>query len=142
MGLTGWVVVLLLVVVVVLAALPMRRLRAIREGGVPVALRQRVENTARGWHLGIGHYHGGDFLWYRVLGMSTRPDRVIPRSGLEIASRRAPEVAESYAMPGQATVLCCHAAAGDLELAMTDETLTGFLSWLESSPPGRVPWAS
>jgi hypothetical protein len=30
-----------------------------------------------------------------------------------------------------------------LEIAMDTEALTGFLSWLESSPPGRaVPWAS
>ncbi|MCC5697686.1 DUF2550 domain-containing protein [Klebsiella pneumoniae] len=30
-----------------------------------------------------------------------------------------------------------------LELAMGRDALTGFLSWLESAPPGRsVPWAS
>jgi hypothetical protein len=136
----GVVVVLLLVVVA--GFLVLRRWLAIREG-VPVALRQRAEGTIRGWHLGIGHYRGGDFLWYRVIGMSTRPDRVIPRRGLEIASRREPDAAETYALPRGSTVLHCRAQAGDLELAMGDDTLTGFLSWLESAPPGRaVPWAS
>lgn len=139
---TEWVVVLLPVAVVAVATLTMRRWRAIRDGGVPVALRLRVEGTGRGWHLGIGHYRGGDFLWYRVIGVSTRPDRVIRRGRLEIAGRRHPDAAESYAMPRGAIVLRCRADAGDLELAMGDDTLTGFLSWLEASPPGRVPWAS
>ncbi|GDY32441.1 DUF2550 domain-containing protein [Gandjariella thermophila] len=141
MAITGWVVVLLLLVVVA-GTLTLRRWLAIREG-VPVALRQRLEGTGRGWHLGIAHYRGGDFLWYRVLGVSTRPDRVIRRSGLEIAARREPDATESYAMPRGATVLRCRADAGDIELAMGADTLTGFLSWLESAPPGRaVPWAS
>jgi hypothetical protein len=140
-AITGWVVVLLLLVVVA-GTLALRRWLAIREG-VPVALRQRLAGTGRGWHLGIGHYRGGDFLWYRVFGLRTRPDRVIRRGSLEVAARRQPDPAESYAMPRGATVLRCRAEAGDLELAMGDDTLTGFLSWLESAPPGRaVPWAS
>ena len=34
-------------------------------------------------------------------------------------------------------------AAGEVEIAMGPDALTGFLSWLESAPPGRsIPWAS
>jgi hypothetical protein len=138
---TGAVVVFLLVAAVA-ATLMMRRWRVIRVGGVPVALRRRLATGGRGWHLGIGHYRGGDFLWYRVVGVSTRPDRVIRRGRLEITDRREPDPSESYAMPRGATVLRCRGEAGDLELAMADGTLTGFLSWLEASPPGRIPWAS
>lgn len=140
MGITGYVVVILLALAVVAAGLELRRLRTIREGGVHVAFRthgQAGGSDARGWRLGIGHYHGETFLWYRVLGVTTRPDRVIPRSGLQIADRREPSAAEAYAMPGEAVVLTCGVEAVTLELAMSTDTLTGFLSWLESSPPGR-----
>nr|WP_245588774.1 DUF2550 domain-containing protein [Actinoalloteichus caeruleus] len=136
----------LFVAVVVLAVLITRRIRLLRRiGGVDVALRSRVDDTPRGWHLGVGHYRGGDFRWYRVLSLRSGPDRVLRRTGLEIASRRSPTAPEAYAMPPGSTVLHCTGAEGDLEveLAMGPDALTGFLSWLESSPPGRsVPWAS
>jgi hypothetical protein len=46
-------------------------------------------------------------------------------------------------MPAGATVLRCRGEAGELELAMDTDALTGFLSWLESSPPGRaIPWSA
>jgi hypothetical protein len=39
-------------------------------------------------------------------------------------------------------VLRCE-GSNSVELAMGADTMTGFLSWLESAPPGRsVPWAS
>jgi hypothetical protein len=37
-------------------------------------------------------------------------------------------------------VLACRVAGDEVELAMGRDTLTGFLSWLESAPPGsNVP---
>ncbi|MGH3436608.1 MAG: DUF2550 domain-containing protein [Sciscionella sp.] len=144
MRVAGYVVVILLVLLVVGVALALRRLRVIRAGGVHVALRRRIDASGRGWRLGIGHYRGDEFLWYRVLGVSTKADQVITRAGLQIATRRAPGSTETYAMPAGAGVLQCHGVTGvDVELAMGEDALTGFLSWLESSPPGRhAPWAS
>jgi len=82
-------------------------------------------------------------VWYRVLSVRSGPDHVIPRFGLEITNRRLPSTPESYAMPLDATVLRCRADTGEIELAIGAEALTGFLSWLESAPPGNiVPWAS
>jgi hypothetical protein len=133
----------LLVAAVMLALLALRRFRLLRQGGVDVSLRVRLDDSGRGWHLGVGHYRGNDFAWYRVLSVRSGPDRVIRRIGLEIAARREPTGPEAYGMPQGATVLRCRGATVELELAMGVDALPGFLSWLESSPPGRaVPWAS
>jgi hypothetical protein len=35
-------------------------------------------------------------------------------------------------------VLRCRTPAGALELAMAPGVLTGFLAWLEATPPGRT----
>ncbi|APU13486.1 MULTISPECIES: DUF2550 domain-containing protein [Actinoalloteichus] len=128
----------------VLGLLVLRRIRLLRRaGGIDVALRTRLEDSPRGWHLGVGHYRGDDFLWFRVLSLRSGPDQVVQRTGLEISSRRAPSAPEAYAMPVGSTVLRCAGNEREIELAMTQDALTGFLSWLESAPPGHsVPWAS
>jgi hypothetical protein len=141
---TGFVgVVVLLVVAAVLVGFLMRRLRLLRAGGVHVALRRRMAGGGPGWQLGVGRYRGDEFVWYRALSVRSGPDHVIPRLGLEIADRRAPSTPETYTMPVGATVLRCRGETGELELAMDSEAMTGFLSWLESSPPGRaIPWSA
>jgi hypothetical protein len=142
-GITGYIGLILIAMAITLAVYAARRFRLLREGGVHVALRHRTDDTGRGWQLGVGRYRGDEFIWYRVLSIRSGPDRIIPRIGLQVSDRRAPSPPESYAMPADAIVLRCRGESGDLELAMASDALTGFLSWLESSPPGRaVPWAS
>ncbi|GAA2778444.1 DUF2550 domain-containing protein [Saccharopolyspora taberi] len=137
------VVGLLLAVALGVAALAWRRVRELRAGGIDVALRTRRDDRGRGWHLGVGHYRGEEFVWYRVLSLRSGPNWVLNRNEVEIANRRKPSSAEVYAMPHGATVLDLTGLEPDLELAMGADALTGFLSWLESAPPGRsVPWAS
>ncbi|HET9139092.1 DUF2550 domain-containing protein [Actinophytocola sp.] len=137
---------LLGLVALVLCYLVVRRLRLLRSGGVHVALRTRMDEPGKGWHLGVGRYHGDEFAWFRVLSLRAGPDRVIRRTGVEIADRRDPDSAEAYTMPAGARVIRFrHRKAGaqpDVEIAMGPDALTGFLSWLESAPPGRLPWAS
>ncbi|CAL9345665.1 DUF2550 domain-containing protein [Saccharothrix sp. NPDC042600] len=144
MGIAEVVGVVLFVAVVVLAYLAWRRIRLLRAGGVHVALRTRLDGGGRGWHLGVGHYRGDEFVWSRALSLRTGPDRVIYRDGFEIDDRREPTASEAYAMPQGAVVLRCSGAKGEaVEIAMGPDALTGFLSWLESAPPGRsIPWAS
>ncbi|HWC83302.1 MAG TPA: DUF2550 domain-containing protein [Pseudonocardiaceae bacterium] len=143
MGITGFVGLILIAVAIALAFYASRRFRLLREGGVHVALRHRIDDSGRGWQLGVGRYRGDEFVWYRVLSVRSGPDCVIQRANFEVADRREPSVPESYSMPADAIVLRCRAKVGELEIAMDTEALTGFLSWLESSPPGRaVPWAS
>jgi Protein of unknown function (DUF2550) len=142
-GITGYVGLFLIAVAIVLACYALRRLRLLREGGIHVALRRRIDYRGKGWQVGVGRYRGDEFVWYRVLSVRSRPDHVIPRFGLEITDRREPDGPEGYAMPIDATVLRCRADTGEIELAIGAEALTGFLSWLEAAPPGSiVPWAS
>ncbi len=141
---TGAVLVLALVV---LGWLTVRRLRALRSGGVHASFRTRLDASGKGWHLGVGRYQGDEFVWFRVLSLRPGPDRIIHRSGLEIADRRDPSGAELYGMPPGSRVLRVSDTGGstgepEIEIAMSPDALTGFLSWLESAPPGRLPWAS
>ena len=141
-----WVFAMLALAVcagVVVCLLAWRRLRALRVGGIDVALRDERGESARGWHLGIAHYRGEEFAWHRVLSLRSGASRVFGRGDVEIATRREPSQAEAYVVPAGATVLTLSGAETNLELAMGADALTGFLSWLESAPPGSsVPWAS
>lgn len=119
-----------------------RRIRLVRGGGIDVALRSSPDEGLRGWHLGVGRYRGDDFSWFRFSSLRSGPDRVLDREQLEIVERRPPTLPETYAMPTGSVVLRCRTEVGELELAMRQDTLTGFLSWLESAPPGsRTPRA-
>ncbi|HEY0640706.1 MAG TPA: DUF2550 domain-containing protein [Pseudonocardiaceae bacterium] len=144
MGITEAVGLVVLVLVLVIVLLAWRRVRLVRRGGIDVALRSRPDREASRWHLGIARYQGEEFVWYRVTSLRKGPNTVVRRGDLTIAGRRSPTGSEAYAMPSGATVLCCQGGDdGPFEIAMTADALTGFLSWLESAPPGRqVPWAS
>jgi hypothetical protein len=135
MGIGQIVEWVLLAGALVIAALAFRRLRLVRQGGIDVALRSSFNDTGRGWYQGVGRYRGDDFAWFRVASLRSGPDRVLDREQLEIMERRGPTLPESYAMPMGSVVLRCRTAVGELELAMRHDTLTGFLSWLESAPP-------
>ncbi|MGH3794916.1 MAG: DUF2550 domain-containing protein [Pseudonocardiaceae bacterium] len=142
MGAGQIVGLVLLVGALVIVVRATRRIRLARRGGIDVALRSRRGDGPRGWHLGVGRYRGDDFSWFRISSLRSGPDRVLDREQLEIVERRNPTLPESYAMPNGSVVLRCRTEVGELELAMRRDTLTGFLSWLESAPPGRgTPWA-
>lgn len=134
-----------LTILAVLAAwYSLRWVRMRRGGGVSVALRWRPDESRSSWHLGLGRYEGDEFVWFRVWSLRTGPDRVFQRASMEIADRRDPSGTEAYAVPEGSIVLRCESATQEaIEIAMGPGALTGFLSWLESAPPGRrVPRAS
>lgn len=66
-----------------------------------------------------------------------RPRRVLERSAIEVAGRRAPEGEEELALLSDAIILACLHRGTRLELAMSEDALTGFLAWLEAAPPGQ-----
>lgn len=144
MDITTIALALLLVAVLVGLWYGLRWVRMRRVGGVSVALRWQPDQARAGWHLGVGRYHGEEFVWYRVWSLRTGPDRVFHRERLRIVQRREPVGTESYAVPAGSTVLRCQSDDGAaIEIAMGPDALTGFLSWLESAPPGRrLPRAS
>lgn len=141
MGNSELVGIVLLLVFAVVAWLVVRRLRLIRSGGVDVWLRRvraSAPESTRWWNLGVGRYKHDDFVWFRVISLGRRANMVLSRLDLEIIDRRRPGPAEEHVVPGDSTVLRCRDRRRTVELAMTPDVLTGFLSWLEAAPPGRL----
>jgi hypothetical protein len=124
-----------------LGLLALRRRLITRRGGTfDCSLRLREGQHGKGWVLGIGRYAGDELEWYRVFSYATRPRRTFGRSGLRVVESRSPTGVEGYSLLSGAVVVRCVAGTQPVELAMGADTLTGFLSWLESAPPG-VPRA-
>ena len=129
------VVVLALLGVVLLA---LRRRVITRRGGTfDCSLRDGPgQQHGKGWVLGVGRYAGDVLEWYRVFSYSTRPRRVLERQRLQVLDRRQPSGIEAFSLLSGAVVVACRDGSANLELGMSPETATGFLSWVESSPPG------
>jgi hypothetical protein len=143
MGLIGVVdvlAVLLGLVLLALGLLVLRRRYITRGGGTfDCSLRLSGSGPSRGgkgWALGIARYAGDTLEWYRVFSYALRPKRVLGRRDLQVVDRRDPQGAEAFSLLSGAVVVRCVGAGGPVEFAMSPDTLTGFLSWVESSPPG------
>lgn len=130
--------VLLLCLVLGLLWLAVRRVRLMRGGGVDLCLRRRF--FVNDWHFGVGRFRGDEFAWFRLTSFRIGPTVVLDRADLEIVDRRPPLRSEGFAIPSAVEVLRCRERGGaDVELAMSADVLTGFLAWLEATPPGRLP---
>lgn len=124
-----------------LVLLVLRRRVITRSGGTfDCSLRLRPGAHGKGWVLGIGRYSGERLEWYRVFSYAMRPRRVMSRRDLQVADHRPPQGAEAFSLLSGAVVVRCRDREGPIELAMASDTLTGFLAWVESSPPG-IPTA-
>jgi hypothetical protein len=120
------------------ALLALRRRALQRRGGTfDCSLRLRRGSPGQGWVLGVGRYAGDRLEWYRVFSVSPRPRRVIARRDLRVRSHRTPVGPEAQAMLPGAVVLEAVERGRPVELAMSENALTGFLSWLEAAPPGE-----
>ncbi|MFM9593888.1 DUF2550 domain-containing protein [Streptomyces scabiei] len=93
--------------------------------------------NGKGWGYGVARYNGDRIEWYRVFSYSVRPRRVLERAAIEVAGRRTPEGEEEMALLSDAVILACLHRGTRLELAMSEDALTGFLAWLEAAPPGQ-----
>ena len=114
-----------------------RRLLARSGGTFDLSVRIRSQRPGRGWVLGVGRYNADALEWFRVFSLSLRPARIYQRRALEVDQRRGMQGAEEYALYDDAVVVECHYAERAVELAMTEDALTGLLAWLEAAPPGR-----
>lgn len=95
------------------------------------------EPSGKGWVYGVARYSGDRVEWFRVFSYAPRPRRVLDRSSIEVHSRRTPQGEEELALLSDAVVLRCAHRDTRLELAMSEDALTGFLAWLEAAPPGQ-----
>ncbi|HET9170835.1 MAG TPA: DUF2550 domain-containing protein [Actinospica sp.] len=91
----------------------------------------------RGWSYGIAQYGADRVDWYRIFSYAFRPAAVLGRRDLEVIGRRDPEGTEELALFPGWTILDCRLGSGYAELALSEDALTGFLSWLEAAPPGQ-----
>ncbi|KPH96749.1 Protein of unknown function DUF2550 [Actinobacteria bacterium OK074] len=130
------------VVVVGLFVFGLRRRLIQRSGGTfDCSLRWNVpeepDTSGKGWSYGVARYNGDRVEWYRVFSYAPRPRRTLERSAIEVAGRRDPEGEEELALLSDAVIITCVHQKTRLELAMSDDALTGFLAWLEAAPPGQ-----
>ncbi len=134
MDLSTVVLVLVAVVVVGLAVAFLLRRRFLLSGLGAVTVWLRPVGSPR-WSVGVAWYSGDVLLWYRGLSLAVRPQERFYRSQLRVESRRSAG-REDLALPSDVVVLTCGTTEGRRDLAMDRSTVTGFLSWMESAPPG------
>ncbi|MFC4493776.1 DUF2550 domain-containing protein [Streptomyces ovatisporus] len=91
----------------------------------------------KGWAYGIARYNGDQIEWFRVFSYAPRPRRFLERNFIEVIQRRHPEGEEELALLSDAVILACSLHGTRVELAMSEDALTGFLAWLEAAPPGQ-----
>lgn len=148
--LAQWVFLpLLLLLLALVLVVTVRRWFLVRRGGaVECYLRLPGVRGRRGtWRIGFGRYGTENLDWFPIFSLRPRPTARLSRRGLVVVGRRTPSEGED--LPADLTVLRVGWAGEDgsdpaeasCEVAMNEGTLTGFLSWLESMPPG-THWES
>jgi hypothetical protein len=91
----------------------------------------------QGWTLGVGRYNGDRLEWFSVFSFSLRPRQVFDRTYLRVRSHRQPRGSETHALFHGHVVVECDTRDGPMQLAMSPQSLTAMMSWLEAAPPGR-----
>jgi hypothetical protein len=119
------------------AAAPPEALESAPVRGTGTPFTAAAVRDGRGWSYGIAQYGADRVDWYRIFSYAFRPAAVLTRRDLEVVGRRAPEGTEELALFPGWTILDCRFGAGYAELALSEDALTGFLSWLEAAPPGQ-----
>lgn len=141
----------LLLVLLYGLCLVLRRRWISRNGGTFELSHRLLEGRSahppgRGWVLGVGRYSGDVLEFFRVFSLSPRPRRALQRGSIRYDGPREPVSGESHSLYSGHVIIGCRtiaASAGgrseSFELAMSPDALTGFLAWLEASPPGSRP---
>ncbi len=135
----GWLLVIVLVLCLACAlGIAIRRTLIERGGGSVECGLRRVGD--RRWRLGLAAYQPDELRWYPVFGLRLRPGEFFARRALSVVSRRPADPAEMTSVGSDAVVVEC--ATGKtperIELALSEDALTGFLAWLEAAPPGPL----
>jgi hypothetical protein len=109
-------------------------------GTFECSLRLRMRTPGAGWVLGVGRYSEGILEWFRYFSYSLRPRMVFPRRSVRVLETRMPNPIEAVALNADEKVVRLEMQDGHAdtqwELAMSEESVTGLLSWLEAAPPG------
>lgn len=132
----------LVLVVLVLLGFGVRRRLIQRSGGTfdcsaRFTAPRPGQSPGKGWLYGVARYNGDHVEWFRVFSYAPRPRRTLRRDRIQVRERRRPQGDEELALLPGALVLNCRHDGCDVELAMSEDALTGFLAWLEAAPPGQ-----
>jgi hypothetical protein len=131
--------VVLVVVLLYGVALIVRRRVLARHGGTfELSHRVRTDKAGRGWVLGLGRYTPMTLEWFRIFSMSPRPKRVWLRADLMYVGRRDAGGVEQLSLYPDHVVIRCTSPHGDVELALSQDSLMGFQAWLEAAPPSAA----
>jgi len=143
-GWLGMVEVLVLVLamfVLALLLLALRRRWLARQGAMfecSVRLNRRTPRS--GWALGLARYNAEYLQWFRFFSFSLRPRKSFLRNDVRVIETREPNQIEAVSLyAGQRVVsfeIMDATTTQTWELAMSPDSMTGLLSWLESAPPG------
>lgn len=151
----GWLqVVLGLVLLIGLFALILVLLAARRRwldrfgGTFECSMRWRVTTPGAGYVLGVARYSEGSLEWFRFFSYSLRPRVVFHRGTFDILDTREPTPVEALALNTDQRIVIIESTAvrgpggWEWELAMSPDSFTGLLAWLEAAPPGvrTIDW--
>ncbi|WP_127783770.1 DUF2550 domain-containing protein [Rhodococcus sp. X156] len=114
------------------------RVQLLRRGGTQIVARALPAGRGKGWRHGVMRYQEEDLVLFRVSSLRPGPDRRLQRCGIEVLGRRDADASEGDVVPTGTVVLHVTDGEQETELALTGGQLTAFLSWVESSPPGRA----
>lgn len=131
------VFLIVLALALVVALLVRRRILTRQGGSFDMSVNRREGPGAKGWTLGLAVYRDSELDWYRTFSYSLRPRHRFARGEVHVGHRRDPVGAEVHALHAGHLIVPVETEAGIRQFAMSPNALTGFLSWLESSPPGH-----
>jgi Protein of unknown function (DUF2550) len=125
---------LVVALAIALGLLAARRRWLARQGGTfECSVRLRDSTPSAGWALGVARYNGERLEWFRFFSYASRPRASFHRPDTPV------EALSLYA--GQRVVQIRARTVEEIaewELAMSPDSLTGLLSWLEAAPPGTT----
>lgn len=135
----GAVLVAAILLMIVFAV---RRRWLTRDGGTfDCSLRLSSKHDGRGWALGLARYVGDDLQWFRVFSLSLYPKMVLNRRHLDGVTTRRPVGNEPLVTYAGHVIVDAELGRGNVQLAMTEDALTGMLAWMESAPPGTQTYS-
>ena len=146
----GWfvgaeiVLLVALLLILPLVVLALRRRWLARQGGTFECSLRFTRPRGSGWALGVARYNAENLEWFRFFSYSVRPRKTFVRNDVNVLESREPDPVEAVSLyAGQQIVRIetkTDESAETWELAMSGESLTGLLSWLEAAPPGAVAY--
>lgn len=126
---------LLATLVMSIVVIAIRRWLLTRSGGVDFCWRRSVARDGSGWTFGQGRYRERELTLYRSFSPLPVASKILLRDRLVLLDRRPLAGMEPDLLPVGSVVMRCTDGRTPIELALSEDAITGLRSWLESVPP-------